>query len=278
MCVCRNVSVRHTSCSVLQCVAECCSVHMCHTARAWLSVWMLLWLMLLWLMLLWLGVRDTSHSCMCTGVIHVCLYACREKIFHMCGNTHASLIRVTTLMPVCDMTDFDWPLLHISQTYDLYMCIYICDIFLSYTWHDSCLQVSRFVYVTRLIHIYIRDTTHSHTLHDSFICDSSPSCTWHDSFKCVTPLIHIRDKPHSYTWNYSFMHVTRLIDIRDTTHSCKCHDSFIFLYGTRLVRIRIYIYVYIYIHTWHGSYICMKRLMWHHSMKRVTWLTCLIAK
>jgi len=121
-------------------------------------------------------------------------------------NWHASFIRVTRPIPMCDMDVCE----HFARTTRL---IYVWDVIHSYLWRDA------FICATWLIHV----------------CGMRHSYMWLDPFLCVTWLIHILDLMYflrmewriqmcsmTHTWK-DLAHVIFLIHICDRTHFYAYH-------------------------------------------------------
>ena len=91
----------------------------------------------------------------------------------------------------------------------------------SHAWHDSFICVA---WLIHMHHVTRNIATLSFTL---FPCDMTHSYAWHDSFICVTWLIRMRDMTHSNVWHVFFICVTWLTHMCDITHSHAWHHSFI---------------------------------------------------
>jgi len=153
-----------------------------------------------------------------------------------------------TLFHMCDMTlSYVW--------HDSFICVtwlfHMCDMTLSYVWHDS------FICVTWLFHMC--DMTH---LPESLmrdlrlvLCGIIHSHVWHVSFPCVTWLIPMCDMTLSYVWHDSFIYVKWLIHMCDVLHSYVWHHS------AHAARAQKYLYSYTRVSVYTHTYI-------EHSLQR----------
>ena len=164
--------------------------------------------------------------------------------------------------------------------------IHMCDMALSYVWHDSFLRVTWLIHTCGVL-IPTCAMTHSYVWHDSFMCvpwliptsDTPHSCVWHDSSTCGTcsflrvtclihmwdMLIHVCDMTHSYVWHASFICVTWLIYMRDMLiHMCDMPHSYVwhahsYMWRDSFLCVACLIYVCDMTHVYVGhahSYVC----------------------
>jgi len=177
---------------------------------------------------------------------------------------HASFICVTWLIHMCDMTiSYAW--------HDVFICVrlmHVCTCLCSHTTTRALIN-KRHTYLMRMTWlIHMCDTTHSLACHDHFIS--------------VTRIIHMRHVAHSYvsmfTHNHTcftkeMVHLPHSCDMThsmcDMTISCVWHDSFICVTPhlrmcqcppttTRTLTNKRYNYL---IHVWYDSFTCVRWLL-----------------
>ena len=122
-------------------------------------------------------------------------------------------------------------------THDSFICNSV-----TYEWDMTHSYVTRWIHVTRLIHIW----------RDSFICVTWLIHIWHDSFICVTWLIHMCDTTYSYLWHASWidgnkLHLTSALPGSDEVLRPHTYIHITYVYWCiweYYVRIRVFEYMW----------------------------------
>jgi len=214
--------------------------------------------------------------CKCVGVcIGVCVWVC------VCVLPSANYVHWRLTSPADNSTRWQKPFFFLCVP--VTWIVYVCDMTLSYVWHDS------FICATRLIHMC--DMTHSYVWHDSFMrliealcfpvgkcdmtlwilmkwlfhmCDRTHSYVWQDSFICVTWPIHMCDVTHSYVWHHSVIEAFFFpVGECDMTPRYQWNDTFIYVTGL------IHIYGRTHSYVWRDPSICVRWLIYAGHRGRV---------